>query len=312
MIKTFGDTYLFKQYDEYNKKMMQFIMSNEEIDPKSDEFADVLFDLKRQNIGVSIIAVVMSNNIKLMFGSVTLPKYFKVFAAKDLRGKDSKTTKVYIDCSEVLKFENGKYVCRSIDALISYLINAMTTLIYHADPRRITSNSDLMVDGARAYAALFTHVIDYVFKISVNPELKTKAKYLASMFYCEYMLGKEGDGNNAIARRVAGITDREERVILIGCNADSFSSLPNFIDTLNHVLKITMTIDILVDKWMFIYGPSTVFAIEFFPSFAAMLTDTYCGGYVNNQKTIEKIAGNDMVTFTKTMFRIGDNALNGK
>lgn len=312
MAKTLGDTYLFHKYD-YNKKLLEYIMANDEIDAKSDEFADVMFDIKRQNIGVSITNVAESNNIKLMYGNYRLPGYFKVFAAKDIKGKDNKATKVYIDCTDLFRIEGGKYNCRSVDILISYLVNAMTTLIYHADERRILSNSDLTLNGAAAYATLFTHVIDYVFKISVNPELKAKCKYLAAMFYCEYVLGKEESPSvTAIARKVAGITEREERVININCDVDSYKDLDHFILTINKVLKTNLTLDILVDKWMFIYGPSTVFGLEYFPSFAAMLTDAYCGGYINNQKTIEKIVGKEMVSFTKGIFTIGASALNGK
>lgn len=308
MAKSFGDTYLFSKHSEYNKKIMEFIMNNEEIDVSSDEFSDILFDLKRQNIGVSIISVAMSKNVKLMYGSVTLPSQFKVFAAKDLKAKNN-TTKIYIDCSDLFTKNGGKYACRSIDVLLSYLVNAMTSLIYHADERRITANSSLTLSGAKAYATLFTHVIDYVFKISVNPELKAKCKYLAGMYYCENILGKDGDGNSATARRIAGISEREERLININCNSKSFSDIINFIDTVNKVLKVSLTIDVLVDKWMFIYGPSTVFGLEFFPSFSAMLTDSYCGGYLNNQKTIEKLVGDDMVSFTKNIFTIGAGAL---
>lgn len=314
--KTFGDTYLFNKYGEYNNKLMQFIMSNDEIDTSSDEFADVLFDIKRQNIGVSIVNVATSKNIKLMYGNIKLPSQFKVFAAKDIKGKDSKALKVYIDCTDVLKKDGGKYVCRNMDILLSYLINAMTTLIYHANVWRLTSQVSFLDTGARAFAALFTHVIDYIFKISINPELKATCNYLATRFYWEYILqNKDSSANSTVlisARKNSGISEREERLINIGCNDKSFSSLEDFVETINHVLKVNLTLDAFVDKWMFIYGPSTVFALEFFPAFAAMLTDAYCGGYLNNQKTIEKIAGKHMVSFAHLLFDLGDMEINAK
>ena len=311
-MKTYGDTYLFNQYDEYNKKILSFILNNNEIDTKSDAFADILFDLKRQNIGISIINVATSKNIKLMYGSQTLPTQFKVFAAKDLKGKDKKAIKVYIDCTSVLKFENGKYICRNIDTLLSYLISAMATLIYTADPNRIVANTDLTSDGASAYSAMFTHVLDYLFKISINPEIKAKAKYMTAMFYCLYVLQKDNtDSCGAIARRIAGISEREERVIEIGCDANTYTSLEHFIFSLNKVLNINLTLNAFVDKWMFIFGPSTVFGIEYFPAFSSALTDAYVGSYINNQKTIEKVV-NTMIPYSKELFRIGANALNEK
>lgn len=312
MAKTLANTYLFNKYN-YNKKILEFIMNNDVIDPRSDEFSDVLFDIKRQNVGLSVVNVINSNNIKLMYGNERLPINFKVLAAKDIKGKDKTAVKVYIDCSDLLKENGGRYECRSVDVLISYLVNAMTTLIYTADERRIVSNADLTINGSAAYSTLFTHIVDYLFKISVNAELKAKCKYLAAMFYCVYVLGKdESPTVTATARKVSGITEREERIINVNCNVDSYKSLDQFIATINKVLKINLTLDAFVDRWMFIYGPSTVFGIEYFPIFSAMLTDAYCGGYINNQKTIEKIAGKEMIAFTKSMFTIGENALNGK
>ena len=312
MIKSFGDTFLYRQYGDYDKKLFEFIMKADEIDASSNAFADVLFDVKRQNIGVSIANVATSSNIKLMVGPETLPTQFKVFAAKDLKGKNRDSTKIYIDCTGVIMDSHGTWVCRDIDRFISYLISAMVALIWAADNKRIINNAALSEAGAGAYSIAFTHIVDYLFKISVEPEIKAKCKYLTSRFYLEHVVGKESSTVSATARKIAGISEREERVIEIGCNDKSFSSLPAFVETLNHILKKNLTIDALVDKWMFIFGQSTVFGLEFFPAFSSMLTDAYVGSYLNNQKTIEKIMGDEMVTFTKTIFTIGANALNGK
>ena len=40
-----------------------------------------------------------------------------------------------------------------------------------------------------------------------------------------------------------------------------------------------------------------------------MMTNCYVGCYINNQKTIEKVAGRDMVDFTKGILMIGNEAL---
>jgi hypothetical protein len=56
---------------------------------------------------------------------------------------------------------------------------------------------------------------------------------------------------------------------------------------------------------MTVYGTGTIFGLEIFPAFASMLTDTYVGAYLNNQKTIEKIAGSSMIEFTKVLLSIG-------
>ena len=36
-----------------------------------------------------------------------------------------------------------------------------------------------------------------------------------------------------------------------------------------------------------------------------MITDAYCGAYINNQKTIEKICGKNLITYSKAILSIG-------
>ena len=90
MPKTYANTYLFNQYHEYEKKMYEFIMTAERIDVKSDQFADLLYDFKRRNVGNSLLKIITSNNVILGIKSgISLPKAFKVFVAKDV--KEDKT-----------------------------------------------------------------------------------------------------------------------------------------------------------------------------------------------------------------------------
>ena len=64
---------------------------------------------------------------------------------------------------------------------------------------------------------------------------------------------------------------------------------------------MNLTTDIIVEKWMFLFGTGTVFALEFLPAFITMMTDAYIGSFINNQKTIESKCGKTMVEFAKLM-----------
>ena len=87
-------------------------------------------------------------------------------------------------------------------------------------------------------------------------------------------------------------------------------NLKFFSESLAEVLHLNkLTIDVIVEKWMTIYGTGTVFALEIFPAFASMITDCYVGAYLNNQKTIEKIIGSSMVEYTKVLLSIGADSV---
>ena len=46
-----------------------------------------------------------------------------------------------------------------------------------------------------------------------------------------------------------------------------------------------------------------------FIAFSSMLTDTYVGCYNNNQKTIEKVAGRNMVSYVNALLKINGDLI---
>ena len=78
--------------------------------------------------------------------------------------------------------------------------------------------------------------------------------------------------------------------------------MKKFINVTKDAFKIErLSVDLIVEKWMYIFGPGTVFSLEYLPAFITMMTDAYVGSFINNQKTIEKICGKSMVEFGKLM-----------
>lgn len=312
MAKTYAGTYLYGKYHEYEQKILSFIMDGTEIDKNIDEFEDIRYEVKRRQVSSSLVKILDSKMVILMIGKDPLPKSFKVFCAKDIKGPKTDKMKVYIDCTNILKKNDktGRYECNgnSIDMLISYLVSAMHTFIYYADEMRICNNSKIMSIGAQAFAKLFTHVVDYSCKISSMPSTKAKCMYLASMYYLSNLLGKDytSESCRKISKEVSGLSDRDAGIIDIQIKKESMMNIKFFMETVADVLHISkLTLDVVVERWMTIYGTGTVFALEIFPAFASMITDAYVGAYLNNQRTIEKVTGSNMVEFTKVLLSIG-------
>lgn len=312
MVKNFANTYLYTKYDEYEKQIFTFVMNATEIDKDTSEFDDIAYDVKRRQISSKLLKILKSNKVILVSGDKPLPKAFKVTCMKDIKG-NGKDRKIFIDVSDIIyKDSSGKYVCRDVDILISYLVSAMSNMVYYIDEKRFINNSSLTKDGAACFSKLFTHVVDYVSKISAVPGSKGKCMYLTAMYYLANVLGKDinMEGTYTIAKRLSGISDREVDMINMQLNRDAFLNIKTFSEALSDILKISrLTLDVIVEKWMYLYGTGTVFALEHFPSFATMITDSYIGAYINNQKTIEKIIGREMVDFAKNIVEIGGSSV---
>lgn len=307
--KNFNDSYLYNK-GNFEGLLFNFIMKSEVLDKSDESFLDIKADVKRRQVSNSLVKILDSKNVILLKGATPLPRSFKVFVAKDLKG-DKKTNKVYIDVSDLISGSPGSYKCRNVDILIAYLVNATTSLIYYLDPKRILMKNEIIKDGSKCFSALFTHVIDYLYKISNLGNLKNKCIYLSSMYYLVNILDKDiAENTKSICRANSGLSEREEEILLNYIDEDTFSNIKTFVESISDLLRLPkLTLDVFLERWVFVYGTGTQYALELFPSFASMLTNVYVGCYLNNQKTIEKITGNNMVNFSIILLKIGSEAV---
>lgn len=308
--KSFANTFLYNVNNlGYEKELVNFIMKGDRINKEDESFQDIRYDIKRRQISNSLLKVLDSKNVILIDYPKPLPKAFKVFVAKDLLANDH-PDRVFIDC-DVVKEVNGKYTCSNIDILISYLLSGMNALIYYKDPKLLVMQEPIIKSGAKAFALLFTNIVDYLYKISTITGIRDKCLYLSAMYYQINILGKDPtDSIKANARRISGISEREEQLLEIQLDNDCYHNIKFFIDSVNKVLRLPkLTIDTFLEKWLFLYGTGTQFALELYPAFATMLTNCYIGAYLNNQKTIEKITGRTMVEFSTAILRTGSELL---
>lgn len=298
-------------YPSYEKQLFTFVMTADRIDTKDEAFGDILLDVKQRQVGNNMVKALTSSKICLACnGTVSLGKAVKVFTVKDAKeAPDTKRT--FIDVTNFIhKSDSGVYKCDNIDTLISYILAAITQVIYYSEEsisRRLTENVALTKYGASAFSKLFFNVVDYITKISSIRDAKEKCKALASIYYQVCMLEKEYNSQsvNNIAKQVSGISERMLTSILIDYDESNFANIKALCDTVSKELRLPkITVEAIVSKWMYLYDPSTTFGLELFPYFSGMISNAYIGAYLNNQKTIQKIIDVDMVQYTKTLINI--------
>lgn len=309
-IKKFNETYLYKKMPDYEKDIYSMIVKGERINKANDTFEDIKYEVKRKNVDSTLVKLLDSERIVLVIPNKPLPRSFRVVAAKDVR--HDKKIKVFIDCTGIIlptatgyKFAN---ISSAVNIFISYLIAARTSFIMEAKPTLLTMNSTLTQSGTRTFAAMVNYVVDYIGKININISSRNKSLYLASIYYQVNLLGKDIESKSVkeTAIKIANISEREANIIELDFTQDSFKNIDRFVELMKDVLHVKgLTIDSFIEKWMFLFGTSTIFALELFPYFAQTISDAYIGAYLNNQKTIEKVTKQNMIEFTKTLIRIG-------
>ena len=321
-LKSYSDSFLYSKYPKYQQILSAAIMNEKMIDKASTAFKDVEYEVKRTRMSDSLVRILTSTNVVLLDCDDPLPKSFKVFGAKDFRTRDKKF-KVFIDCYGVItkdKSSSGLIVDEM--KLVSHLINAGMTMIYYKKPSLFIRKTQFIMDAATCFAKCFTAIIDYLIKISIQETSKAKVLYLSAMYFLCGILDYDEDEAMPMAKKIAEISDREAGMLNILVDRASdvkgvakeesscYSNIKRFIEIMRSVMHFNqkaITVDIVVERWMKQYGPSTMLAMEFFPAFSAMMTDAYCGAYLNQQKTIEKVCKTDMVSYGKQVINMIEN-----
>lgn len=308
--KTYSSTFLYGKYD-YDKTLIDFIMKSEVIDKKSNGFDDIIYEVKHRQEKNILDKVLVSNNVKLLISNKPLARSFNVFCAKDIKGINKNKIIVYINCRDIIYEKNNKYMIspNKIDSLISHLVSALIFMIYYKDPKRFLTNHNIVEYGAKCFSKSVVFIIDYLAKISSLSKVKDYCSYLSSQYYISNILGldRTTDTNRTICEKISSMSRRESDIIEMDLEESSFDNVKTFTEALSKILHIpNLTVDILVNYWIMRYGSSTVYGLELFPAFATMITDCYVGGYLNMQKTIEKVCSRDMIVFSKEILKIGD------
>ena len=307
-LKNFGDSYLYN-VGNFEKALMTFMMSSEVIDKNHPSFEDIKYEIKRRQVTSSLLKVLMSNNVVLLKGNIGLSKAFKVFAAKDIISGD-KQTKVFIDVTDIIRSDtSGNYTInqRTVDILVSHLLNAMNTFIYWVQPNRLLNNTTLVDTGTKAFSDMFTYVIDYL-RVGGVDNVRDRTKYISALYYqCGLLCKDLTDSVRNRARKISGISQREADIIETLMGPEPFKDINTFVFALSKVLRIEgqLKLDNVIEKWGFVYGSGTQYGTELYTSFASIITNAYVGSYINNQKTIEKVLGRTLTEFTNALFKVG-------
>ena len=316
-LKSYSDSYFYKQYPKYQKLLLDAIMTDPLIDKATEEFKGVILDLKHQRTDEALLRILNSTNTVLLDCDVPLPRTFKVFCAKEMKGKDRGKIKVFIDASACIVKDpkHGDYNVNET-ALVSYLMNAGVSMIYHKNFDILRRRANMNIGITKCFANCFTHIIDFLAKISIQESKKIQVTYLSAMYFLMGILQLDNENKaRDIAMKVADISKNEaillEDAIEKACRKHSdikekdlnpYENIKIFVNSLRDAMHLNpkaVSLDIIVERWMMQFGPGTVFGLEYFTAFSAMITDAYVGGYLNNQKTIEKICGKDMVQYSK-------------
>ena len=308
--RNFANCYLYGKKDStgYNveSELVDFIIKAQRIDRNSNAFKPIKTDVRsRQNTAV-LYRVLLNNQVVLCIGAKELPRSFKAFRANDL--KDSgKKPKVFIDVTGVIDLQDGFFQTKDIDRLCAYLLDALVEIVYYTNPNKLCNNSNVQKLAGGCFIQLFAGLLDYL-RLTGYTDNKVKICFIIGTYFQYRLVGLDLKSAEAVTASLLDLSKAEATEYGYYCDANDMENIATFVESLAKTFKLEgLTPDTFIDRWMYLYGPGTLYGTELLPSFLQMITDAYSGSYINNMKRIETICGKDLVSLSTLIIRIGSD-----
>ena len=318
-MKRMSDSYLY-QGSGYNRDLYSFIVGSTRIDPTQKEFEDIVYNVRMRQVSPSLVKILLSNKVVLCTDNNRgMSRAFKVFQAVDPKSRVKDDRKIFIDCTGLIENKNGVYVCKNIGILISYLVAAMGIGLYYGANATMLSNSTIVKTATAAFVDMALYTMGFLkVPVTIDDNKANLSFIIAEYFLFNVLQNTNASTNFAVAKSISGTNAADSlhmqfADVLVGgkCDIDKFIKSIQRIYLNQDEAKMktsSFSTENFVEKWAYLFGPSTYLGLELFTSFSEAITDCFVGSYINQQNTIEKIVGGkNIIKYSNELLKIGSD-----
>jgi len=311
--KTFFNCYFYGLSNEkgntVENDILEYVTNAQRINYGDVSFKNIKDQLKARSTSAVLYRILQRGDINLCIYKKELPSSFKVFCAKDKRS-ESNNKKIFIDATGLIEYQDGQFYCKDIDRLATYLTGALVQMIYYTDTTKLTNNAILQKCSVSAFVKMFSGVMDY---LKVNNYLQNRERilYIAGVYFGYSVIGLDIESARRISAVVNRVNPMDQKAHDYRYIEDDLANIDTFITSITNTFKLVgMNTAVFANKWLFLYGKGTIYAMELYPLFLSTMMYAYAGTYLNNWKRIETTCGKDMVDIAVNVLKIGGDIYN--
>lgn len=311
--KNFADCYLYgivnAEGGTVEKQLLDFLLNAQRINYADPAFAPIREALKSRVTSAVVYRMLEQGNIVLLLHNKELPATFKVFYAKD--PKANKKHRVFVDVTGLIRFDNGQFYCKEIDKFSTYLLGVLAQEIYYNDTKALIRNGNIQKYSVSSFMKLAGGLMDFL-RLTPYMQNRDRILYIFGVYFGYNVMRLDLSMARSVSMSMMHMSMNDAKSADYYYVAeDDFENIHTFITSLAKTFKMPqLTTDVFVERWLYLYGKGSHFALELYPVFLEMMLYAYSGTYINNWKRIEAATGKDMVDLATNILKIGGDMFN--
>ena len=311
--KTFADCSLYAKTNAEGftaeKQIIDFLINGQRINYGDPSFKNIRDNLKSRVNAAVLYRLLQNGGIYFVIAKRELPAAFKIFYSKDPKSP-SRHKAIFVDVTGLIYEQGGVFYCKDIDKFSTYLLGVLATYLYYLDNNKLLRNGALQRSSVSAFCKMFGGLLDYL-RVSGYIEHRSRILYITGVYFGINVMGLDISTARKVSMVANKLTAQEAQAADYYYVAeDEFTDIETFSNSLINTFKLKgLTVGVLLDRWYFLYGKGTHFALELYPAFLQAILYAYSGTYLNNWKRIEAVTGRDMTDIATTILKIGAESI---
>ena len=291
------------------KQLIDFLLNGQRINYGDPSFKNIRDNLKSRVNAAVLYRLLQNGGINFVIAKRELPSAFKIFYAKDPRSA-SRHKAIFVDVTGLIYEQNGVFYCKDIDKFSTYLLGVLANYLYYLDNSKLLRNGNLQRASVSAFCKMFGGLLDYL-RVTGYLENRPRILYITGVYFGTNVMGLDMATARKVSMVANKLTAQEAKAADYYYVAeDEFIDIDSFCNSIINTFKLKdLTTGVVLDRWYFLYGKGTHFALELYPAFLQTVLYAYSGTYLNNWKRIESVIGRDMTDIATMILKIGSESI---
>lgn len=290
----------FKLYSMENKnKIIKGIESATTVDLESEDFKLIIMKINNKYVVPEYLyKFIKSKNVRVIVGNTKVAKGLNVLTIND---------EVIINVSDILYINKntGKLDCRDINKLLHYFYLGIISYSLNKFPKAFLRKNDFVTCGTKIFTEMYSYVFEYLYKLSSNIHSYDKLKYIVAVFHCMNHLSMNYNEASKIATKISGLRDKEINSIEFRMNTDlDFTQgFFKFHERVKDIIDLRkdVSLPVFTDKWIFLYGEGTQFALDMELPFIDIITSINDNLFVVAKNNVERMCAKEVSRYATSI-----------
>lgn len=306
-MKSITETFVFNEMNSKLKIIENIKLINFNTDTVSQESMEEYIKLIQRRMNFAMKNKVLEDynigDIVIVYPEIAkLPKLMPVFIAK-VGGK----ARAVLNIKHYSTKDKAGNINVDTRTLFALMQSATILLDFYNEWNKYSNSVTICRLSTQIYVKLFNKILDKLYGVNLDIIKSDKINYIIAKFFLINIMGKT---DNDTTRNIAySVCKTATKAIIEGVDSsfptEYFKDFNYFIEGLSKIDGLQkLNTRVFWEQWMLLYGESTIYSTEFYPSLTESIFSAMLSARINKEHVFESLIPSEILNLYNEIARL--------